>query len=451
MKKLWQKHWTLHETVELFETQTDLEFDHFLLEWDVVASLAHAKGLQKIGILSSDEFSLLQKGFQQILELFQSGKFALHFGDEDIHTKIENFLVAEYGEVGKKIHTGRSRNDQVLTALRLYTKSELFEIWQELLQLVRDFQQFAQQHEFLPLTGYTHMQQAMPSSFGMWAGAFAEGLLDDLLLLKTAFQLNDQSPLGSAAGYGVPLKLDRQLTANLLGFAKFQNNSMYCQNSRGKVEASILAALSAMLFDLNRFASDVLFFSTSEVAAIEVSAEMCSGSSIMPQKKNVDLAELLRSKVHLLTGNYVQIMSLSTNLISGYNRDLQDTKKPLIESLLIAKECLQVAQLLVKNIQPVHKKLQTEIFATHHALSLLQQGIPFRDAYLQAAEAVAEKKILEPKNFLNLSVHAGGTGNVQLEKITQALHQEKKFLQKKKILFSKRISQLLPSIKKGGS
>lgn len=444
MKKLWQKNWTLNQSVEFFETKSDVEFDHYLLKWDVLASYVHALGVQKIGFLKKEDISQLKKGFQQILELGNKNKFNLELGDEDIHTKIENFLTSACGESGKKIHTGRSRNDQVLTALRLFTKEQLLEIWSEVLELIKVFNHFAQKYEYAPLVGYTHMQPAMPSSFGLWAGAFSEGFLDNLQILQTAYDLNDQSPLGSAVGYGVPLPLDRSFTAEQLGFAKVQINPLYCQNSRAKIEANVLAALNSILFDINRFASDVMLFTTAEFNFLKVSVELYSGSSIMPQKQNLDLAELLRSKVHVNLGNYVQILSLSTNLISGYNRDIQDSKKPLIESLLLTKDCLKMMQLLVKNLSPVdiNSKLPSEVFTTHYALSLLKQGLPFREAYHQAAIVSREKKIPTPKNYLDQSKHIGGTGNLQLKELIQKLSNEEKLFKHKKQTWTVKINQL---------
>lgn len=448
MKKLWQKDWTLNHDAEVFETQSDLHYDHHLLFSDVLASYAHAHMLRKINLLSEQELEKIGQGLAQILQLNFQNQFSLQIGDEDIHTKIENFLTEQYGEVGKKIHTGRSRNDQVLTALRLFAKAQLLEIWQETLQLVAVCHHFAKKYEFVPMVGYTHMQPAMPSSFGMWATALSEGLLDDLHVLKTAYQLNDQSPLGSAAGYGVPLSLDREFVAEQLGFAKVQRNSLYCQNSRGKIEAVTLAALQTILFDLNKLASDALFFTTNEVAVLEADKQICSGSSMMPQKKNPDMAELLRSKIHLVLGNYVQISSLATNLISGYNRDLQDSKKPFIESLLMTVESVKMAQLLVRSLQPknISPHLPSEIFATHHALNLVMKGIPFRDAYQQTAALLQARKISPPNAYLHQATHVGGTGNLQLKELAKELSAETHFFQLKNVHFTSHMAYLLQQL-----
>ncbi len=423
MPKLWQKSWNLNQTIETFETQDDLVLDQQLVLFDVLGSLAHAQGLAKIDVLTSDELAQLELGLLEIANLDKQGLFQLQPGDEDIHTKIENYLTEHYGEVGQKIHTGRSRNDQVLTALRLFTKHQLLEIWAAGLTLTQSLLEFAQLHQNITLPGYTHMQKAMPSSVRLWASAIAEGLLDDLTSLQSAFTLINQSPLGSAAGYGVPLNLDREYTAQLLGFDKVQTNPLYCQNSRGKLEALVLASLIAISQDINKLASDVLLFSTSEFGFFEIAAGLCSGSSIMPQKKNVDLAELLRSKVHVLLGNYTQLVSLSSNLISGYHRDLQDTKKPLFESLALTHQSLVVTTLLVKGISLNHEKIKTaltpELYATHLALELVKEGTPFRLAYQQAAKEYSK---ISPEKYATTSTYQVGV-NKDFKVSNQAFHQ----------------------------
>lgn len=388
--KLWSSESALDPLIEAFETKGDLEVDQKLIPYDIQGSIAHAKQLFKIGILTKDELSKLAQGLKQILKLTEKGKFKLELGDEDMHTKIENYLTEKSGEVGKKIHTGRSRNDQVLTALRLYTKDQLNQIKNQALILINGFDQFAKKYGEMPMPGYTHMQKGMPSSIGLWLGSFIASLEDDLGILNAAYELIDQSPLGSAAGYGLPIKLDKKYTADLLGFKKVQENPIYCQQSRGKFEAVILAALIQVLLTINKFASDVMLFTTQEFGFFEASLKVTTGSSIMPQKKNLDLAEVLRSKVHLVLGNYTQIISLSSNLISGYNRDLQDSKKPLMESLAITLESLKVTRILLENITPNQHKLETamteDLFATEKALRLVQAGETFRDAYKQVGK-----------------------------------------------------------------
>lgn len=427
--KLWQKNTEeLNKFIETFETKDDLVLDQKLAIYDVYGSLAHAKMLHMIGILSQKEIKTVEQGLLRIRQLIKQNKFILEPGDEDIHSKIESYVTEHYGEVGKKIHTGRSRNDQVLTALRLYSKDMLLTIWKELLMITESFHTFSKQYEFLPMPGYTHMQKAMPSSVGMWANSFVESFLDDVISLRAAYTLTDKSPLGSAAAYGVPLSLDRQLTSDLLGFKKIQYNPIYCQNSRGKIEAASIHALVSILLTINKFATDVLFFTTSELNYFSVSQSICSGSSIMPQKKNVDVAELLRSKVNILMGQYVQMVSLSSNLISGYNRDLQDSKKTLIEAFELAQGSIKAATVLITNITPnkdsLEKALTPEIFATHQALALVAKGTSFREAYKKVGNAPELFPNVNFKEALQQSTHIGGTGNLMLayfdKKITQA-------------------------------
>lgn len=397
MKKLWQKNnKKMNSIVEAFETKDDLVLDQKLLKYDVLGSLAHAKMLNKIGILTSKELNSLGKGLSRILELEKNGKFNLENGDEDIHTKIENYLTSNIGEAGEKIHTGRSRNDQVLTAIRLYLRNQLGIIETEAQNLIKEFKSFVKKYGLISMPGYTHMQKAMQSSLKIWGESFIDSLEDDLKILKTAYEVNNQSPLGSGAGYGVSLSLDRKLTANILNFKKVQQNPLYCQNSRGKIESIILSALIQILLTINKFASDVLIFTTSEFNFFTASDEVTSGSSIMPQKRNLDLAELLRSKVHVVLGNYAQIVSISSNLISGYNRDIQDTKKPLMESIDITLDSIKVAGILLTNLTPnkeiLANALTEEIYATNKAFSLVKKGIPFRQAYRQIGLEIIKKR-----------------------------------------------------------
>lgn len=397
MKKLWQKNTTnIYNSVELFETKDDVLLDQKLLRYDVLGSIAHAKMLHKIGIITLAELTKLLAGLDEILKLDELGKFKLEHGEEDIHTKIENYLTDKYGDVGKKIHTARSRNDQVLTALRLYSKHELSQIRKDIEASIESFHQFAKTYGTLPMPGYTHMQKAMPSTVAVWAESFAAGLQDDLALVKSATALNDQSPLGSAAGFGVSIAVDKHYTAKLLGFEKVQENPLYCQNSRGKIEAAIVASLISVLQTVNKFATDILLFTTAEFNYFIPSDHITTGSSIMPQKKNLDLAELLRSKVHVVLGYYTQLISISSNLISGYNRDLQDTKKPFMESFEITQGCLQMIKIILENIQPNEEVLKAamteELYATDKALQLVLQGENFRDAYRKVGKELLKHK-----------------------------------------------------------
>lgn len=446
MKKLWQKNWKLDTFIESFETKDDLLLDQKLVKFDVYGSMAHAKMLAKIGILSKLELTKAIAGLLEILELSKEKKFKLESGDEDVHSKIENFLTEKYGDVGKKIHTGRSRNDQVLTDLRLFSKEHILYVWKEVLNTVISFHAFARKYEFIPMPGYTHTQKAMPSSVGMWASSFVESFIDDLSLIENTYLLNDQSPLGSAAGYGVPLNLDREFTAKLLGFKSIQINSLYCQNSRGKIEGAVISSLISVLSTINKFATDVLLFTSTEFNYFNIVNKFCSGSSIMPQKKNVDIAELLRSKVHIALGNYQQVISLSTNLPSGYNRDLQDTKKPLIESLEITQDSIKATNILINNMKPkvlnLTRSLTPEIFATHYALDLVAKGTPFREAYQIASNGITDYES-NLDEIIKKSTHIGGTGNLCLTQLEDKIKQKKQVYKETKKIYQSAIKNLI--------
>lgn len=449
MTKLWQKDWKLDRAIEDFETRDDLVLDGHLVRSDIVGSLAHAYGLAKIGILSPEDLLITRKGLLEILSAWEKGKYVLSFGDEDIHTKIENTLTKRHGTVGKRIHTGRSRNDQVATAIRLYTKDQLHDIWQALLMIVYNFLNFAKKYEDTAMPGYTHMQKAMPSSVGMWAGSFAEGLLDSIQVVKTAYSLNDQSPLGSAAGYGVPIPHDREYTAKLMGFSRVQNNSLYCQNARGIIEAQVVSSLIPVLQLLNKFASDVLLFTTIHFDMFNVDDELCSGSSIMPQKRNIDIAELVRSKVHIVLGHYTQLIGISSNLTSGYNRDIQDTKKPLFESLWITRSTLVAANRLLLGVTPNKTKLRLsmtpEIYAAHRAFGQVMQGKSFRDAYHAEGSGRYESSLEKDSvaEVLRLARHKGATGNLGLHNIAIDAEKEARIHRKITVSYDTIIARLL--------
>src|ERR1700739_1271191 len=339
-----------------------------------------------------------------------------------MHAKLELHLTVLNPVVGKKIQTGRSRNDQVLTAIRLFLIDKLVSVELHTLSLARAFTILAMRYEFVPMPGYTHMQRAMPSSVGMWAGSFAEALFDDVKFLQSIHAIIDCSPLGSAAGYGSPLLLDRSLAAELMGFSRVQSNSLYCQNSRGKFEAQIMSAFAAILSDVNRLASDLLLFTTKEFDFFRLPHNFYSGSSIMPQKNNLDAAELLRAKAKRLLGNYLQVVALALDLPSGYNRDLQDMKRPLFDSIETTTESVDIAELIISALEPVEDRLRAacspEIYSTHRALSAVAQGEAFRDAYrVIARDPNATAHQIDPDKVLRASEHLGGTGNLRLKEL----------------------------------
>lgn len=383
--KLWQKKYKLNKQIENFTVGDDFILDQRLVKYDCIASIAHAKMLGKIGIFKKYEVKKLVKELNNIINLNKKGKFIILKVQEDCHTAIENYLTKKIGALGKKIHTARSRNDQVLTALRLYYKEELIECRNVVINLKKTIKEFIKKWGEIKFPGYTHTRKAMPSSIAMWGEAFIDSMDDNLKFIDLAIELINQSPLGTGAGYGVPLKIDRNYTANLLRFSKLQENPVYTQNSRGKFESTILHALSQIMFDLNKISTDLILFSMPEFGYFELPEEFCTGSSIMPQKKNPDVLELMRAKYHIIISYEFQVKSMISNLISGYNRDLQLTKEPTLKGLEITKQCLLIMSLIFKklkvNITSCKKALTEELYATEAVYKLVKKGTPFREAY----------------------------------------------------------------------
>lgn len=418
--KLWAPDEPVEKIVEQFTAGEDIKLDEQLAKYDILASIAHGYMLKKIGILNAAEFKKIKKALVGLLD----EKIRLSPEDEDIHTKIEHLLIERAGEAGEKIHTGRSRNDQILVDTRLYTKDKLLIVAQSALKLADRLWAFAKRHEFVPMPGYTHTRRAMPSSVGLWAAAFAESLLDDLKLLETAFELNDQSPLGAAAGYGVPLNLDRELTAKLLGFKSVQNNTLYVVSSRGKIEFAVLSALASIMLDLSRLANDLILFSTEEFGFFKLSKAFCTGSSIMPQKQNPDVLELIRARSAGVISDLLKITLILKDLPSGYNRDTQETKAPLLKSLETTKACLKVLSALIEKVTVNAKRLKeafsTEIFAADEVLTLVEKGIPLRQAYRKAKRSLGRLKKRDTVEAIRLRMHIGAPGNLGLSKLKEA-------------------------------
>jgi len=430
MKKLWnQSKLESNKIVEEYCFKEGVGLDNSLVLYDVYGSIAHAKMLEKIGILNKKELNKLKKTLIEIIDLYKNSKFVITQEDEDIHTKIENYLTEKLGGLGQKIHTGRSRNDQVLVALRLYSKEKLLNMNVSINRLIDTFIKFAKIYEFVPMPGYTHMQKAMPSSAGMWAGSFAEQLQDQLQILKSVYKLNDQSPLGSGAAYGVSLPLDRELTAKLLGFSKVQNNSLYCQISRPTIQLTIVQSLVQIMLCCSRFAQDLLLFTTGEFNFFEADPSLCTGSSIMPQKNNLDLMEYVRAKTHSVIANQQLLSTITAGLPSGYNGDFGQTKKPFFESFEITFQTIEVLILTLKsiktNIKVLIKSCTPEIYATHFAYELVQKGVPFRKAYLDVKQKLEKIKAPDPVIFLKKSNHSGGTNNLKLDSIRSSLRRTK--------------------------
>ncbi|HRG62800.1 MAG TPA: argininosuccinate lyase [Burkholderiales bacterium] len=431
MTKLWAKGYQLNQVVEDFMTGDDPQLDLRIARYDCIASIAHAKMLSSIGILNAVECKQLVTTLGEILELVDNGKFTIENSQEDVHTAIENYLVNALGDVGKKIHTARSRNDQVLTALRLYSKHELRTIMAKLIATMEVLHDFAVKYQNIPYVGRTHYQKAMPSSMGLWMGALLESLLDDATLIIDSYKLIDQSPLGSAASYGVSLPIDRQLCSDLLGFAKVQNNVLYANNSRGKFESVIIHALSQIMLDLSKLATDVILFSAPEMSYLNLPQEFCPGSSLMPNKKNPDPFELIRAKSATVMANLWQVMEISRALPSGYNRDLQETKRPLFDSLDTVGQTLEVVAIIMAQVSANEEKclagFSPEVFATDYALQLAVQGVPFRDAYGQVAANLQNSGLNDPVQNILAKTHLGATGNLGLDTIKNRIEELKQF------------------------
>lgn len=395
--KLWQVKSSRSQVADLIQNFTvgdDFIIDSHFLPYDLAASLAHAKMLFKMKLITPKELHNIKRGLNEIKKQWLQGKFAVKKSDEDMHTAIENYLTEKYGSAGEKIHTGRSRNDQILVAVWLFLKQELRATLKEMGALQKILGIFIRQCGNAPMPGYSHQQRGMPITVGIWAAAFAESLKDDKTIVKAAVQVIDQSPLGSGAGFGVPIKLDRELTAKLLKFQRVQKNPLYCQNSRGKFENIALQAIGNVMLTLNKLAVDILLFTTKEFNFFSVPESLTTGSSIMPQKRNLDVAEILRGKTKLFFGYQQQIQSLFLDLMSGYNRDLQLTKKPLIEAFNTAKESIRAAILLMSKIKPNKKMLKKacegDILAAKKVYKLVEKGIPFRQAYKKVKKSLTK-------------------------------------------------------------
>ncbi len=396
MKKIWDKKGGIktNEVVENYTVGVDYLLDLELLPYDIQGTIAHAKMLHKIKILSSKELDILISGLDKILSLWKSGKFKIDKSQEDGHTAIEAYLTENYEEVGKKVHTGRSRNDQSLTMMRLFSKEKLLKIKKEIENLIKSLEQQIKKQGKIKMPGYTHMQKAMPSSVGMWLGSYHDSLKDDLILIEATIKVIDQNPLGSAAGYGEnTLGLDRKFTTKELNFKKVQENPMYCAMSRGKFENIVLQVVGSVMFDIGKIANDLLLFTTKEFDFFNLPDSFKTGSSIMPQKKNYDVLELIRGNISIFNGYQHQIENIIKNLFSGYNRDFQLTKEPYVKGIALACETIEVAILVVKNLEGKKKNLEnacsSELYATDEALKLVKSGKSFREAYQEVKEKYA--------------------------------------------------------------
>ncbi len=406
--------------MEHFTVRKDYINDEELVLSDLIGSGAQAKGLERIGILTHEECSLLMKGLDEIAVLRKKDDFPITVSDEDCHTAIEGYLTARFGDAGKKIHTGRSRNDQVQTALRIYMREAALKLSSATLSAASSLICLAEKNKDVPMPGRTHMQIAMPSSVALWALSFAEELVEEAGMLMSLYDVLDQSPLGSAASYGVTLPLDREYTASLMGFRKVQNNVLYANNSRGKFEAFFLDHAEYIALTLSKLAQDLMLFTLPEFGYFSLPRELCTGSSIMPQKKNPDGLELARSRTSLISSCSMRVKSIIKALPSGYNRDFQDTKEPLLEGFRSTEELVLIMKEMIDKLE-VHpealiKACVPELYATDRVMEKVLSGGNFRDSYKNVGLNLDKVEGEDPVKALSERTSIGTTGNLGIEK-----------------------------------
>lgn len=425
MGKLWEKGYSLDDLVERFTVGNDFELDRHLLVADCIASMAHARAIERARVISSDDADQLVAELVAIAQEAEAGTVDIPRELEDGHTAIEWRLTERLGDIGKRIHTGRSRNDQIIAAERVYSREMLWQIQDAASELVSVLLECAGTHERTPMAGRTHTQIAMPSTFGLWAASVAEALVDDLELTVTARRHCDRSPLGAAASYGVPIDLDRKFTADLLGFERVQNNVLAVNNSRGKVEATVLDSLESIMLTLSKFAADLILFSLPEFGYVELPPELCSGSSIMPQKRNPDALELIRARAGTVGGWASTVKNIIRSLPSGYNRDFQDTKEPLLRGMETTILSLRVAARTVERMS-VHPEalsagLRPELYATDAAFDRVKEGESFRDAYRHVGTHLDELDQWSFEDALARRSSVGSPGNPNFQAARAAL------------------------------
>jgi argininosuccinate lyase len=430
--KLWQKeNNTTSEWIEKFTVGKDNELDIVLAEFDVLGSLAHTEMLESIGLLNKEELALVHTELKKILQEIKQGQFKIEDGVEDIHSQIELMLTQRIGEAGKKIHSGRSRNDQVLVDIKLYLRHEIQQIAQLAYSLFTQLIHLSDTHRSKLLPGYTHLQIAMPSSFGLWFGAYAESLTDDMELLIAAYNVANKNPLGSGAGYGSSFPLDRTKTTELLEFKTLNYNVVYAQMTRGKTEKIVSMAMASVAATLSKLAYDVCLYMNQNFGFITFPDNLTTGSSIMPHKKNPDVFELIRAKCNKLQALPNELTLLINNLPSGYHRDMQLTKESLFPAIVELKNCLETTELMLQHIQ-IKKDILTDekykyLFSVEAVNEEVLAGVPFREAYKKVGKAI-EDNSFNPSAKIN-HTHEGSIGNLCNE---QNVKQMKELMEKLK-------------------
>lgn len=418
--KLWEKKGkSVNEIVDAFTVGKDRELDLVLAQYDLKASKAHARMLESISILTEKEYAELEGALNHMLQQVEDGSFVIEEQFEDIHSKIEYELTRELGETGKKIHTGRSRNDQVLVCLHLYVKDQIREIKTLISKLFDTLITLSERHKEVIIPGFTHTQAAMPSSFGLWFGSYAETLIDDLYFLNAAYRIADQNPLGSAAGYGTSLPLDRSLTTELLGFQTLKYNVVAAQMSRGRLEQHTASALASAAGTLNKLAGDICLYMSTEFGFLSFPDELTTGSSIMPHKKNPDVFELIRARCNSVQTLPGQIAMLTSNLTSGYHRDFQLLKEHLFPAVETLKSCLFMTRFMLKHVEIAEdiasKEKYKYIYSVEEVNRLVQNGMPFREAYQKVGKEIEEGSFDPHKEIKH--THEGSIGNLCNEEI----------------------------------
>ncbi len=418
--KIWQKDKSNLEEVQKFTVGRDLEFDQLLAPFDVIGSMAHAHMLEEIGLITKEENSTLQKGLKEILDEVRDEIFLLPDDVEDVHSYVEFLLTERFGDVGKKLHSGRSRNDQVLVDLKLFYRDAIQDLVIETNRLFDLLISLADKHKGDLMPGYTHTQLAMPSSFGLWFSSFAEGLSEDMDLMKSAFKLSNKNPLGSAAGYGSSFPLNRTLTTELLGFEDLHHNVINAQNSRGKTEKTLAFAMSGIASTLNRLASDICIYMNQNFGFLTFPDELTTGSSIMPHKKNPDVFELIRSKTNQIIAIPGNLSLILTNLTTGYHRDLQLLKEDIFPGMEKLKSCLQMTTFMLESVK-IQKDILEDgkykhLFSVESVNELVLKGVPFRDAYRQVGLDIENGNYNPNPKDLEHS-HEGSIGNLNLNEI----------------------------------
>ena len=423
--KLWEKNVQVNKKIEKFTIGRDRELDLFLAKSDILGSMAHIIMLESIGLLKKSELKVLLVELKKIYAIAEKGDFIIEEGVEDVHSQVELMLTRKLGEVGKKIHSGRSRNDQVLVDLKLYTRSQLKELVLLIKNLFDELIIQSNRYKDVLMPGYTHLQIAMPSSFGLWFGAYAEGLVDDLIFLRAAYRVCNRNPLGSAAGYGSSFPLNRTMTTNLLGFDSMDYNVIYAQMGRGKMERNVSFALSSIAGTLSKFAYDACLFNSQNFGFVKLPDECTTGSSIMPHKKNPDVFELIRAKCNKIQSIPQQIMMISNNLPCGYFRDLQIIKEVFLPVFQELKDCIDMTAYIVSKMTVNEHILDDDkyanIFSVEEVNRLAQDGIPFRDAYKKVGLDIEANRFVPDKNIHH--THEGSIGNLCNDEISDLMDQ----------------------------